>query len=1060
MKHLSATRHKTIVSLPSEEEVCCEECQNNNVHLLQIIRFGGEDIDLLCTSCFSRDYAESEKPSTVYSLANGSLLKNWQRYVKVRDCCCGECGKESKLNVNNKGNVLCDLCLSKKANVKDYVSESSGKFLYTLLGIQDVSNGKSVYKKGGRKIGRGQKGKGRTAGKTRKPREKKPLTRLEEMAKDAYETKKVNSIISSDSNISLRSFKGIKASKNDTPNGERNSNANRQMKQMKPAVNKGPKSGSKGLAKPKNSPINPSLKSKNSQKVHENPTSSAKTKPSSKIEKKAIEEKQALGSESRFQKRKAPITASKSTPASKNRAGKTPTKIEQTKGERPNLGKTRTGPGKASGGKDLSPKGALKSNANTKNPVKSLPKRPINTKGNEQQMVLTEETASVEDFEEGEPIKRFTQYVPKKSYSTLKDYFNEFSFALFLEGRLENDFLQDFQITWPKNAQEQAFVVNMKADSSEVKKLLPPNLVKLGRLPFTNQQPLMLTDQDETKVWYAYVRELESRKNNITLLLELYSWNKLPLPIKAGNSHFKLLPCSAQVNRIMFAMTRVQNPKFIKLLLGQESIKQLNFNNRLQFTKDTFNESQKAAIQHVLNNSITVLQGPPGTGKTSTIEEIILQLIENFHTLPILCVAASNIAIDNIAEKFMENRPDIKILRIVSQSKESQYNPKHMLGKICLHNIVYEQLPADMKDNISKLRSGIPGLVSKNQYNKLLSTQNAISDRYIAQAQIIFTTNIASGGRQLKAIRELPAVIMDESTQSSEVSTLVPLSLPGIKRFVFVGDEKQLSSFSNVPQLEMSLFERILTNGTYEKPHMLDTQYRMHPAISEFPIAKFYEGKLKDGVTAEDKKWPGISYPLFFYQCNQGSENKVFNSKRGMRGFTYNNAHEAEYILAVLHKLILEKGVKTDEIGVITPYSSQRDLISEMLVKDPIVNPSGKAMEQEMDKDDALGGGESVSGSANKVTINIVNGVYVATVDSFQGHEKSFVLFSCVRNNSENKIGFVKDRRRMNVALTRAKNGLVVVGNKDVMKKGDQLWADYINYLEEKEVIFETLDNY
>ncbi|CUS22551.1 LAQU0S06e00628g1_1 [Lachancea quebecensis] len=1063
MKHLSATRHKTILALPSKEEVCCEECQNNNVHLLQIIRFGGEDIDLLCSSCFSRDYAESEKPSTVYSLANGSLLRNWERYVKVRDCCCVECGKESKLNVNKKGSVLCDMCLSKKDNVKDYVSESSGKFLYALLGIQDVSNGGSLHKKGGRKLGRGQKGKGRTAAKARKPREKKPLTRLEEMAKDAYETKKVNSIISSDSNISLRSFRGIKASKNDAPNGEQGSNVNRhtnQVKQGKSMANREAKSEPKSSTKSKRGQANPSSKPKSAQQVHPNLKTSAKTKPSSKGEKKITIEKQSGGSEHGTRKSKAPVSVHRPTSTSNNRPGKPSARSEQTKTGKFSSDRLQAKHSKVSGGKNSASKSTGKSDTNNKDPAKTFTKPPIKPKGVEQQQIPREEITSVEDFEEGEPIKRFTQYVPKKSYSTIEDYFNEFSFALFLEGRLENDFLQEFQITWPKNAQEQAFVVNMKADSAELKKLLPPNLVKLGRLPFTNQQPLMLTNQDETNVWYTYVRELESRKNNITLLLELYSWNKLPLPIKAGNSHFKLLPCSAQVNRIMFAMTRVQNPKFIKLLLGQESIKQLNFNNRLQFTKDSFNESQKAAIQHVLNNSITVLQGPPGTGKTSTIEEIILQLIENFHTLPILCVAASNIAIDNIAEKFMVNRPDIKILRIVSQSKEAQYNPKHMLGKICLHNIVYEQLPADMKDNISKLRSGIPGLVSKNQYNKLLSTQNAISDRYIAQAQIIFTTNIASGGRQLKAIRELPAVIMDESTQSSEVSTLVPLSLPGIKRFVFVGDEKQLSSFSNVPQLEMSLFERILTNGTYEKPHMLDTQYRMHPAISEFPIEKFYEGKLKDGVTSEDKKWPGIAYPLFFYQCNQGPENKVFNSKRGMRGFTYNNAHEAGYILAVLHKLILEKGVKRDEIGVITPYSSQRDLISEMLVKDPIVNPSGKAMEQEMDKDDALGGGDSVSGSANKVTINIVNGVYVATVDSFQGHEKSFVVFSCVRNNSENKIGFVKDRRRMNVALTRAKNGLVVVGNKDVMKKGDQLWADYIKYLEEKEVVSETLDNY
>ncbi|SCU87338.1 LAFA_0E06128g1_1 [Lachancea sp. 'fantastica'] len=884
---------------------------------------------------------------------------------------------------------------------------------------------------------------------------KKPLTRLEEMAKQAYETKKVNSTISSESSLSLRSFKGVKASNNgvDTvptfrkDSGQARSQKQRDTKNGKPAV----KSSVKPPAKSKALPKAQSASGKTGKPPKKSGSTNQRQQGSVVVEKPA-------SSASVPQTR--PQTGDKGKPkklasnGSSKRSETSPTHKQHNNAKAKTAGRKETA--------SKSRPNAKASGPETKRGAKA--NKPANASGKIQNVATRPQVPTIdqdsESFEEGEPLKRFTQYVPKMSYPSLEEYFNEFSFALFLEERLENDFLQDFEIIWPKNPNEKALVVRMKADSDEVKKLLPPHLVKLGRLPFTNQQPLMLTSQDESKVWYTFVRELDSKKNAITILLELYSWNRVPLPIKEGNKHFKLLPCSAQVNRIMFAMTRVQNPKFIKLILGQERIKQLNFNNRLQFSKDTFNDSQKSAIQHVLNNSITVLQGPPGTGKTSTIEEIILQVMDNFHTLPILCVAASNIAIDNIAEKFMVNRPDIKILRILSQSKEAQYNNDHMLGKICLHNIVYDQLPEDIKDNIGKLRSGIPGLVSKNQYNKLLTTQNAISDRHIAQAQIIFTTNIASGGRQLKAIKELPVVIMDESTQSSEVSTLVPLSLPGIKRFVFVGDQKQLSSFSNIPQLEMSLFERILSNGTYDNPHLLDTQYRMHPAISEFPIKTFYDGKLKDGVTAEEKSWPGLAYPLFFYHCNKGSESKVFNSKRGMRGFTYNNAHEAEAIIEVLHKLIIEKKVSRDEIGIITPYSSQRDLISEMLVRDPVVNPSGKAMEQEMDKDDVLGGGESVGGGANKVTINIVNDVFVSTVDSFQGHEKQFILFSCVRNNSENKIGFVKDRRRMNVALTRAKNGLVVVGNKEVMRQGDELWGQYVDYVEQKGVVFDTLKEY
>ncbi|SCV00369.1 LAME_0G09252g1_1 [Lachancea meyersii CBS 8951] len=904
---------------------------------------------------------------------------------------------------------------------------------------------------------------GRGKSSSRKPKAKKPLTRLEEMAKQAYETKKVNSTINSEANVSLRSFKGVRASDSGPgtasslkkkDGGKPKSQKTTGSKTGKPPMKGSPALGVKGKPQkpqPKNGAKQtpPNNESKSPQKsIAVANASSNGTAP---------EVHTVVGDNGKQKAAKTPNGPSNSSNACKTQKPRNGSKAGSAKN------KPKTSASKP----EIKQKSKLSGAAKTAlvKSAKIAPTKSVKVVSKSEPKSSAKTTVdaseySTESFEEGEPLKRFNRYVPKKSYASLEEYFNEFSFALFLEERLENDFLQNFDITWPKNPNDRALVVKMKADSDEVKKLLPLHLVKLGRSPFTNQQPLILTSQDESKVWYTFVREQDSKKNNITILLELYSWNKIPLPIKEGNKHFKLLPCSAQVNRILFAMTRVQNPKFIKLILGHERIKQFNFNNRLQFSKDTFNDSQKAAIQHVLNNSITVLQGPPGTGKTSTIEEIILQVMDNFHTLPILCVAASNIAIDNIAEKFMVNRPDIKILRILSQAKEAQYNNDHMLGKICLHNIVYDQLPADMKDNIGKLRTGIPGLVSKNQYNKLLTTQNAISDRHIAQAQIIFTTNIASGGRQLKAIKELPVVIMDESTQSSEVSTLVPLSLPGIKRFVFVGDEKQLSSFSNVPQLEMSLFERILTNGTYDSPHLLDTQYRMHPAISEFPIKTFYDGKLKDGVTAEQKSWPGLPHPLFFYHYNKGPESKVFNLKRGMRGFTYNNAHEAEAIVAVLHKLIIEKKVDREEIGVITPYSSQRDLVSEMLVRDPVVNPTGKAMEQEMDKDDLVGSGESVGGGANKATINIVNDIFVATVDSFQGHEKQFIVFSCVRNNAENKIGFVRDRRRMNVALTRAKNGLVVVGNKDVMRQGDPLWQEYVDYLEQKGVIYDSLDGY
>lgn len=147
---------------------------------------------------------------------------------------------------------------------------------------------------------------------------------------------------------------------------------------------------------------------------------------------------------------------------------------------------------------------------------------------------------------------------------------------------------------------------------------------------------------------------------------------------------------------------------------------------------------------------------------------------EHFNSFPILCVAASNIAIDNIAEKFIEKRPDIKILRIVSRTKEKEYGMDHPLGKICLHNIVRENLNEESRDTARKLAMGQTKSFSKNALMRYFRDKEGIVNKYINQCTIIFSTNVAAGSTELKVIKEIPVVIMDESTQSSEVSTLIP----------------------------------------------------------------------------------------------------------------------------------------------------------------------------------------------------------------------------------------------------------------------------------------------
>ncbi|KAK5963217.1 RNA helicase PWA37_004928 [Arxiozyma heterogenica] len=686
----------------------------------------------------------------------------------------------------------------------------------------------------------------------------------------------------------------------------------------------------------------------------------------------------------------------------------------------------------------------------------------------------TESQYSGNSIEEGTHLRAYEKFKPVLAYPDMKTYCDTFSYALFQEERLESSFMKDIKIMWPLDKKESVFVFKTSTNNPELQYVLAPHLLKAGRIPFNQMQPLMLVNKyDDTQVWYCFIKEVAKVRKEYHVLVELFPWNKLVLPTTLGSDDLMILPTSVQTNRILFSMTRLTNPKFIQLLLGNEKIKQIKFNNRLKFSRDTLNESQKDAVETVLNNSVTVIQGPPGTGKTSTIEEIIVQLIENLHTYPILCVAASNIAIDNIAEKLMESKPDIKILRILSDRKESEYAMDHPLGSVCLHNLIMRDLPDDVRNNyLAKQRGEI---LSANADRKLYENVTKYITAHVCRAQVILTTNMTAGGRQLKVIKELPVVIMDESTQSSEVSTLVPLSLPGIKKFVFVGDDKQLSSFSNVLQLEMSLFERILKNGSYEEPKMLNTQYRMHPQVSEFPIAHIYDNKLQNGVTKTDKSWDGIKYPLYFISCRKGSETKVTNDSmnRGdnvvsnsfrLQGYTYINTYECDIIISVIYKLLDEKHVSLEDIGVVTPYSAQRDYISSRLVEDMVINPKGLAMVQEIEEDKFSekkdNGLLSTINGIQSHTVNIINGLQVATVDSYQGHEKNFIIFSCVRSNKENKIGFLMDKRRLNVALTRSKYGLILVGNDSVLERGGGMWRTYIRYLRGRKLIFPSLDQY
>lgn len=1080
-KHLSQSRHKSVIFDKLNEQIECEECGDANIHLLHMLRYGLSDLALLCTDCVSK---QSATPLAEYLLSNGSLFAKLPQYYEFRDIECEKCQRETNLSVANDKNgrrIFCKACLKECAEELKhlkFVGEDSDDFLFALLGIKEY-----VPKPG-------NKAKGRDRKIGRRPKRPKKVDPNAEQRKAHYENKKATE-------AALKSGKTIKAMGSGGPS---------------PAISRSvtPKPTKSGSSTPRGSgPTKTSSKNDRGKapsklpapsKNGNNGTARSGLKASPRSGKKELLKNGDVSKDNKVKGMKEepkkngdskptipkPNKSNGARPDSKLKAKSEAASLTKAKGPKESDKPTKSTQGPKSNNQN--PKShdkADKAKQNVKDDKNSGKKTDNKSKGDKQRQAPIQGSPGPETpaptpkvplppgISKYEPSK-----TPKLTYDNMDEYFNEMCYNLFLEEKASlsmsnNSMLTagEFDLEWyaEQDRKHKQFKLNITLTPEILDRYVSRKMQSLKKTPFSVGQSLMLVLGDDIP-WYGNIvlAEAKNAKNDrgskfkkgrrppkndgpkvLEIIVELFKWNKMPLPLTVNINHLRVLPVSIPVSRVFLAMSRILNPRFIDMILGKKPIRQIFFKNYLKFTRDTFNESQKVAIQSVLNNSITVLQGPPGTGKTSTIYEIVLQLLENLNTFPILVVAASNIAIDNIAEKLLPKHGR-SILRIVSNEKEPEYSRDHPLSSICLHHKVYDGLSVELQQIIKDMRR--PGAsISQNQYKKLLTAQIDYSDKLIGLARVIFTTTVVAGGNQLKSVPKMPVVIMDEATQSSEPTTLIPLSMPGVEKFVFVGDQKQLSSFSQVPNLSLSLFERVLLNGSYQTPHMLDTQYRMHPAISEFPRNKFYDGLLKDGITAEDRKKPGISAnPVVFWDTNgKSNEINVRSRFREDSGLTYANPGEIDYVTKVLTNLIVEKGIAKADIGVITPYRGQRDMISSILVKNELINPEKDEVHVEVDRDDFFN-------ESKPITIHTVSDIMIASIDAFQGREKDFLIMSCVRSNQNNKIGFLNDARRLNVALTRARYGLILVGDFNCLSAADPLWREYLDTLQQKNLVLRS----
>lgn len=278
---------------------------------------------------------------------------------------------------------------------------------------------------------------------------------------------------------------------------------------------------------------------------------------------------------------------------------------------------------------------------------------------------------------------------------------------------------------------------------------------------------------------------------------------------------------------------------------------------------------------------------------------------------------------------------------------------------------------------------------------------NEYTEEELQKADIICTT-CSNAGNQSLAHLTFKTTLIDEAGQATEPETLIPISKT-TNRIILIGDHHQLRPTIcnplNKEKLQISLFERICKTS-YPRC-LLQIQHRMHPAISNIASDLFYKGQ----ISSQTERSTQSSHAIRFIH------NSTIECKNNMNT-SYINDGEINIIMAEIKRLT-DQGITLDKIGIITPYASQRDRIKE---------------------------------TANQHELQIE----IANIDAFQGREKEYIIFSAVRSNPRGQIGFLKDWRRLNVAITRAKKGLIIIGNRHTLM-GDPMWRRLLGKINEAE---------
>jgi superfamily I DNA and/or RNA helicase len=444
------------------------------------------------------------------------------------------------------------------------------------------------------------------------------------------------------------------------------------------------------------------------------------------------------------------------------------------------------------------------------------------------------------------------------------------------------------------------------------------------------------------------------------------------------------------------------------------------------------NPSQQAAVSRIIEaNELAIVHGPPGTGKTTTLVQAIKTLIALDHR-QILVVAPSNTAVDLLSEKLSDE--GLNVLRVGNPARVSQRLMSLTLdSKMMEHSAMKEvkklrKQASAFRDMAHKYKRNF-GKAERDQRKALFDearsimktvdqTEQYITDDLIAKAQVITATLVGANHYTVRNLK-YHTVVIDEAGQALEPACWIPILKA--QKLILAGDHCQLpptvkSNEAGRKGLNTTLLEKCVSRYP-EAVTLLEEQYRMNEMVMGYSSHVFYQDKLKAHPSvAHHVLFPGDTPLAFIDTAGCGFDER-------MEGTSISNPEEAAFLFKHLMHLVETLNTQPHpvvfpSIAIISPYKHQVEILKEQLTGWPDLLQYG-----------------------NKISVN--------TIDSFQGQERDIVYISMTRSNTDNKIGFLSDIRRMNVAMTRARKKLVVIGDSATLSQLP-FYANFIAYAEQR----------